>query len=216
MLRNFFNFRGRASRSEFWWFLLIVLVVGLFLVDRFNMFWSWSFFFILDLLYFLLSLVVILPAIYLVVMPAATVRRLHDTGRSARWLLLCVALLLGWGIIAGVTSLVASTGEGWEALGVGLVMGFIWFLTSLVGIVAMTIVLALPGNVGPNSYGPDRQWPEQGDEFAPQPVHAHATPQEAEAADDEPSVPVSRQFCTQCGAQLQAEARFCTQCGAAV
>ena len=28
VLRNLFNFSGRASRPEFWWFFLIVVVVG--------------------------------------------------------------------------------------------------------------------------------------------------------------------------------------------
>ncbi len=78
-----FDFSGRAGRAEFWLFflanlgVLIVLsvlshVVGLFMV-----------------LQFLYGLVTLLPGL------AVTVRRLHDTNRSAWWLLLWFVPLIG-------------------------------------------------------------------------------------------------------------------------
>lgn len=71
--RNYANFEGRASRSEYWWFygFFVVLLVGLFVA---SLVWSPT----------LLSVWVA----YLVLMApplcSVTVRRLHDTDRSGR------------------------------------------------------------------------------------------------------------------------------------
>ncbi|AVW92838.1 DUF805 domain-containing protein [Celeribacter baekdonensis] len=69
-----FNFSGRASRSEFWWFsIYYAIVCGLLFIDLSKsgtLFW-W--FFALN----------IIPNLSL------QVRRLHDIGKSGFWLLLC-------------------------------------------------------------------------------------------------------------------------------
>ena len=69
---NYFNIKGRASRPEFWWFVGIHLIVGLisYVISDFVAF-----------TYFLVS---ILPYF------SVAVRRLHDTEKSAWWLLLTV------------------------------------------------------------------------------------------------------------------------------
>ena len=228
VLQSLLNFRGRASRSEFWWFFAIALVVALVVLGWFSGLWTFSYFLALSLLWFLPSFAFLLPAIYLVVMPAATVRRLHDTDRSARWLLFPVIVIVGWGIIAGVAWLVGATSDdGWGAAILALLFGGIWSLVGLVMMVAMTIVLALPGTVGPNRYGPGPLRPELGYDRMPHPAHASdATPDASgvSATGDDFSPPDSskesgqanRRFCTQCGTQLQAEARFCTLCGTSV
>lgn len=63
---NYFNFSGRASRSEFWWAILFNFLVGLVvsLVPLVNIVWSLGTFF---------------PSI------ALATRRLHDTNRTG-WL----------------------------------------------------------------------------------------------------------------------------------
>lgn len=61
------DFNGRASRSEFWWFVLFVLA-GAVVTS-----------FIHETLYLLFALAVLLPSI------AVAARRLHDTNRSG-WL----------------------------------------------------------------------------------------------------------------------------------
>ena len=64
------DFTGRARRSEFWfWYLFTVLV---------SMFSSWIPF------ASLVTLALVIPTL------AASVRRLHDTGRSGWWLLLSI------------------------------------------------------------------------------------------------------------------------------
>ena len=223
VLRNFLNFRGRARRSEFWWFFGIAFVVAIVLpglVPGLGV-WSLSGFFIgaFGLIQLFFTFAFLLPVIYLVSMPAVTVRRLHDTGRSALWLLLCFGILLGWGIIAGLTILVGYTGDEWAALGLGLISGGLWSLVGMIGMVVMTYFLTLPGTTGPNNYGPDPLRPERGSERTPQPAHAFAAaPESATSAvgDGDTATQTGQRYCTQCGGQLQPEARFCTLCGMAV
>lgn len=61
------TFSGRARRSEFWWFALLNFILGC--IPVINIIWA---------------LVVFIPTI------AVGVRRLHDTGRSGWWYLLCL------------------------------------------------------------------------------------------------------------------------------
>ena len=77
--RNYFNFDGRASRSEFWWFTAFL----------------WSSLVLLAIpgigapLWLILAIGSIAPAF------AVTCRRLHDTGRTGWWGLLYLLGLLG-------------------------------------------------------------------------------------------------------------------------
>ena len=74
---KYFDFTGRASRAEFWWFYLFTLLMGwaVLLVDPSQM------------LSGVLGLVLFIPSL------AAGARRLHDTGRSGWWLLLMLTLI---------------------------------------------------------------------------------------------------------------------------
>lgn len=93
---NYAIFRGRAPRSEFWWFVLFTLIASfvLGLVD------SVIVGPILGLsplsghgarpLDALFSLAILIPSL------AVAARRLHDTGRSAWWLLIGLVPLFGW------------------------------------------------------------------------------------------------------------------------
>lgn len=79
--RNYAKFKGRAGRSEFWWWTLFTVVVqsatsGLG-----------------DAVGGVVSLAVLVPGL------AVHVRRLHDTGRSAWWM---VAPLAGLAVAVGV------------------------------------------------------------------------------------------------------------------
>ena len=83
VLKNYFGFKGRARRKEYWMFVLINMIVSV-LVSYLNyLLGDLS----LDRLYELATLI---PAF------ALTFRRLHDTGHSAWWLLLILIPLLGW------------------------------------------------------------------------------------------------------------------------
>ena len=75
--RKYTDFSGRASRPEYWWFILGYVVVA-FVAG-----------FIHEFVYYLVVLVFLLPLL------AAGARRLHDVGRSAWFLLLGLIPVIG-------------------------------------------------------------------------------------------------------------------------
>ena len=102
--RGYVDFKGRSSRSEFWWWILFAGIVGwvsqildsslgtpgYFIGQQYS-----------GLLYTLAVLGLLLP--YL----AVSVRRLHDRGRSGFWLFIAlvpvigVILLIVWFVLRG-------------------------------------------------------------------------------------------------------------------
>jgi len=88
VLSKYVVFDGRAPRAEFWMFILINIVIGLglSLVDGMAGTVTESGHGVLSCIF---SFAVWLPSL------AVTVRRLHDTGRSGVWLLICVVPFLG-------------------------------------------------------------------------------------------------------------------------
>ena len=82
-LTNYFNFSGRASRSEYWWFILACMIAGVIgaVVDAATG---------RQFVETLVSLGTIVPTL------AAAARRLHDTDRSGWWQLLAFIPLIGW------------------------------------------------------------------------------------------------------------------------
>lgn len=82
--KKYFDFKGRARRSEFWWFVLFVVIVSSVL----------SFFGMLSPIVGYVSmafgLAVFIPEL------AVLCRRLHDTGRSGWWVVLMAILLAGY------------------------------------------------------------------------------------------------------------------------
>ncbi|MDA8277599.1 MAG: DUF805 domain-containing protein [Actinomycetota bacterium] len=81
--KNFTNFRGRASRGEYWWFIVATTVVSIFLsmLTRIS-----SFYALFDSLFLL---AVFIPGLSL------AVRRLHDTGKSGLWMLVTFVPIVG-------------------------------------------------------------------------------------------------------------------------
>ena len=82
--KKFFDFSGRASKSEFWWFHLCVIII-----------YGMQFVFQGDLV-LVFSILVIANIIPLY---AAGVRRLHDTDKSGWMVLISVIPLIGLYII---------------------------------------------------------------------------------------------------------------------
>jgi uncharacterized membrane protein YhaH (DUF805 family) len=76
--RKYADFTGRAVRSEYWWFVLFVFVVYAILAALYRP---------LGLVF---DLAIILPHL------AVGARRLHDTDRSAWWLLIGLIPIVGW------------------------------------------------------------------------------------------------------------------------
>ena len=89
LLTNYANCEDRMSRREFWNFILFIslgfaaaLLVDLAIISMTHSGW-WSF---LSLIYFLFTF---LPTV------CAMIRRLHDTGRSGKWLLIGLVPIVG-------------------------------------------------------------------------------------------------------------------------
>jgi uncharacterized membrane protein YhaH (DUF805 family) len=73
---NYMKFNGRASRSEFWWFILFAVVIGVVINFIDNAIGTNG---IITVVWYL---VILLPVLGLYF------RRLHDTDRIAWWLLI--------------------------------------------------------------------------------------------------------------------------------
>ncbi len=98
LLDRYFMLEGRASRAEYWTFFLFVLCVlcGSFVLSMMvimslyaNMQYDSDLFFVVGCVEALLGLLFLLP------MFSATVRRLHDTGHSGRYLWYVLLPVLG-------------------------------------------------------------------------------------------------------------------------
>lgn len=77
-LTHYVDFKGRATRSEYWYFVLACFILGLILDAIGN-----------DILESIIYLFLLLPFI------AAQIRRLHDTGRSGFWILIDPVPVIG-------------------------------------------------------------------------------------------------------------------------
>ena len=187
-------FSGRAQRSEFWWFFLFSVV-------------SSAIVGIVPVIGQIYPLVLLIPSL------AVSARRLHDTGRSAWWLLLYLASILATGI--GFAALVlafafsSDTGKYVAEWSVFL-LAFLALVSFFIAL-ALLIFCVLPGTVGPNRYGPDPLHPEPGVWSAGEAARYTA-----------PLDPISRPapggmlFCSQCGTRVPGDSGFCPSCGTAV
>ena len=85
--KNYFNFKGRASKSEYWWAFLFNILVGF-----------------IPFVGQILSLACIIPGI------AIALRRLHDVGKSGAYYFICLVPFFGF-IILLVALLKDSDGD---------------------------------------------------------------------------------------------------------
>ncbi len=89
VLKNYINFKDRARRKEYWFFVLFNLIAGIVLGLIDNMTGTLSPETGYGLLSGIYSLLVFLPGL------GVTVRRLHDTGRTGWWILIGLIPLIG-------------------------------------------------------------------------------------------------------------------------
>ena len=187
------DFSGRAQRSEFWWWVLFSTVSHI----------------ILGLIPFI-GLIVILGL--LVPNLAVTTRRLHDTGRSAGWLLLFPISILGL-VISMVVLLIGVLLYFNQDTSKDLYLFLVMIVSFAIGIgcsILLLVLCVLPGTVGPNRYGPDP--------LRPEPVMGGYGESSYDSAPSDPlseQEPERRQFCSQCGMKLPQDAQFCADCGTA-
>ena len=134
VMEKYAVFEGRASRPEFWWFVLATLIIGLplglvsiplsFIPHATN------------IIVYAFILAIFTPAL------AVTVRRLHDTGRSAWW-------SLGF-VLSPIFELAGFI----DAPGLNTFLWLVWVVLLIYNIVLM-VFMALPSNSGDNRYGAD-------------------------------------------------------------
>ena len=96
--RQYADFSGRASRQEFWMFVLFNLLLAMawaFVAGLLTGLFGGSFDHDSDRLIFMYKLIAIYYAVTAVPAMAVGVRRLHDTGRSGWWMLIGLVPLVG-------------------------------------------------------------------------------------------------------------------------
>ncbi|WP_112322346.1 DUF805 domain-containing protein [Oceanibium sediminis] len=120
-LEGFMVFNGRSSRAEFWWFFLFTLIASLVAS-------------ILEI--FIDTKMISIGVNVALFMPllTVTIRRLHDTGRSVKYLMILLAPVPMWFVSSSAGA-----------------------LTQLFVIALLGLILCLPGQIGGNRFGPDPQ-----------------------------------------------------------
>ena len=156
-LRQYVGFRGRATRAEYWWWVLGTTVVSMLLSIIDGVLFGFGD----DIQIFssLFGLAVLLPGL------AVTARRLHDIGRSGWWQLVwIVAGILGAipfiiGMVASLGSMFILSGGGGDfnmAAIAPLIIGLLISAAIWVGLAVWIIWwMVKQGQAGPNQHGPD-------------------------------------------------------------
>ena len=184
--QKYADFSGRASRSEFWWFILFTIIARMLAA-------------LIPGVGFIVGLALLLPTL------SAMVRRLHDINRTGWWILMPVGIAIA-GIIAGIV-LAVNVSLTWGAV--------IGVLTPILAFLSLLPFLIQPGDSVPNRYGPDplQMSPGMRGQNYTNPGHPYVPPYNA--APPSPLLePSGRQYCPQCGAaRAAADAQFCTVCG---
>jgi uncharacterized membrane protein YhaH (DUF805 family) len=102
VLKKYMVFTGRSSRKEFWFFVLVNVVVGI----VFNILTKIPILKILFwIAYFLFGLAILIPSI------TVGIRRLHDTNRTGWLMLLCLVPFVGAIAVLVLCALEGTPGE---------------------------------------------------------------------------------------------------------
>lgn len=89
VLRQYADFSGRARRKEYWMFVLMNVIASIILAVVDAMLGTAIGEGAVGVLSLIYALALIIPSL------AVAVRRLHDSGRSGWWILICLVPLLG-------------------------------------------------------------------------------------------------------------------------
>ena len=124
---KYFDFSGRARRSEYWWFYLFCSVGS-----------------VIPYIGAIVALATIIPSL------AAGSRRLHDTDRSGWWQAMPIVPF----IIGGIVVLVAFLADQNNPNPALIVIGGVCMLVGLVTLIILIVWLATDTQPGPNRFGP--------------------------------------------------------------
>ena len=141
---NYVNFKGRSSRSEFWWFVLFSQLVQMVAQQVSGSTASIAWFALL------------IPGL------SVHVRRLHDSGRSLRWILWLAASLVG--VAIAFVGLIMQTAQTFTNLDAEqlfdngsqfwIFVMFISLISLVIGSVVNFVFLLMPSDSEMNKYGP--------------------------------------------------------------
>ncbi|HEY1836561.1 MAG: DUF805 domain-containing protein [Rhizomicrobium sp.] len=139
---HYFDMRGRVSRAQFWYYVLVevVIAIGLAIIQ--------SIAFLPGLLTAIFGLAMLLPNV------GMATRRMQDTGRSA--MLVWVAFIAS--AVMQIIAILGVIGGAMGALGFLIIFFTFGWIISLIAIVAGIAVIYFcvqPGTVGPNQFGPE-------------------------------------------------------------
>lgn len=88
VMKNTFNFSGRARRKEYWMFALMTFLISI-VLTTIDIVAGLEFAPEVGVLSTIFGLIILIPSL------SVTVRRLHDTGRSGAWILIGLIPLVG-------------------------------------------------------------------------------------------------------------------------
>ena len=157
-LKRYAEFSGRSRRTEYWMFFLFQMLLGVaFWVllaivgggalmsggDPTALAAAGGAIMIVSALYVLVSLALLIPAI------AVTVRRLHDTNRTGKWVL----ALVGAYVVMLVGTMMAASSP--DNPGLGGILAMVGGIGALVLALVLLVFMFLEGTRGPNNYGAD-------------------------------------------------------------
>ena len=86
-----FTFSGRASRSEYWWFVLFYFFIGFLIDSVLETLFRYS-----TAVWFNRRIPLAIHFVILLVVSSVTCRRLHDINRSGWWQLINFIPVVGW------------------------------------------------------------------------------------------------------------------------
>ena len=141
---NYANFKGRASRSEFWWFVLFSQLIQTVAQQQTGSTATIAWFALL------------IPGL------SVHVRRLHDSGRSLRWFLWLAASMAGAALaFVGLLMQSAQTIANLDAEQLfdngsqfWIFVMFISLISLVIGSVVNFVFLLMPSDEEMNKYGP--------------------------------------------------------------
>lgn len=200
VFHNYFKFKGRASRSEFWWWTLfsslifggLLAILCLLIIATREGASSIGLFIFVSIIFLIAGVALGIPTY------AVWFRRLQDAGHNARRLF----------IISCALSLFSGILEKFLESSDNIVLPILVLLAILVYNIVLIIYLTNPSDEGDNDYGP-----------MPNAEEVSGPAESASSASSENTGEAASslvRYCAACGSKYRSGVSFCPECGIAV
>jgi len=153
--KNYFNFRGRATRSEFWYWFLFTILISIVTTTIESILWPVEFvqnewqqlqnaFSQPTPFTNILGIALLVPNL------SITARRFHDAGFSAKWLLLQL-IPIGYGVFAAIGAIsILSTAGSLLALSTEDLMALVFLVIPIFALFLVVMVIYLVFTLKPS------------------------------------------------------------------